>query len=133
MRRQTDAQRGGVSGKRQVLQAAGRNHRVDQPVFLFLQRDTGPGREDGGRGAETGGPPEDQPPAGCGWRGSDAGVAALVRRDKRETAAGSTGMGTAGEKQVWNPCPEYLCGDRRPEGTLQGADAAKISGIVVGP
>lgn len=41
MRRQTDAQRGGVSGKRQVLQAAGRNHRVDQPVFLFLQRDTG--------------------------------------------------------------------------------------------
>ena len=40
---------------------------------------------------------------------------------------GSCGMGTAGEKQVWNPCSEYLCGDRRPEGTLQGADAAKIS------
>lgn len=37
-----------------------------------------------------------------------------------------------GEKQVWNPCSEYLCGDRRPEGTLQGADVAKISGIVVG-
>ena len=34
--------------------------------------------------------------------------------------------------EVWNPCPEYLCGDRRPEGTLQGADVAKISGIVVG-
>ena len=40
--------------------------------------------------------------------------------------------GTAGEKQVWSPCSEYLCGDRRPEGTLQGADVAKISGIVVG-
>ena len=35
-------------------------------------------------------------------------------------------------KTGMDPCSEYLCGDRRPEGTLQGADAAKISGIFVG-
>ena len=66
-------------------------------ISLFFCSYSGTLDLDGGRGAETGGPPEDQPPAGCGWRGSDAGVAALVRRDKRETAEGSTGMGAAGK------------------------------------